>query len=209
MHPELSFDLLGEMIHACHEIGVKAPLYISAGLDEKMARKHPEWLIRHKDESLSCFGVLSNNFMEPGYHEFCFNSPYLDYLLQQIEEILNNYPCDGLWLDIVGERRCYCQNCVQSLLAEGKDPRNEEDVIQLSKRTFANYVSRVKALVEKKSNRAHLFFIIVGISIGEGMICYRQVHMQRLNRCQLVDGAMKTIPLQQDIYIIKSSSSLA
>lgn len=35
MHPHLDFDLLGEQIAAAHEIGVKTPVYISAGLDEK------------------------------------------------------------------------------------------------------------------------------------------------------------------------------
>ena len=43
-HPHLNFDLLGAQIEAAHEIGVKAPVYLSAGLDEKMARRHPECL---------------------------------------------------------------------------------------------------------------------------------------------------------------------
>ncbi len=46
IHPELNFDLLGSMIEAAHEIDVRTPVYISAGLDEKLARKRPEWLIR-------------------------------------------------------------------------------------------------------------------------------------------------------------------
>lgn len=41
-HPHLSFDLLGEMIAAAHEIDVKTPVYLSAGLDEKLARRHPD-----------------------------------------------------------------------------------------------------------------------------------------------------------------------
>ena len=41
MHPHLSFDLLGEEVAAAHEIGVKTPIYLSAGLDEKLARRHP------------------------------------------------------------------------------------------------------------------------------------------------------------------------
>ena len=35
MHPHLSFDLLGAQIEAAHEIGIKTPVYLSAGLDEK------------------------------------------------------------------------------------------------------------------------------------------------------------------------------
>ena len=47
MHPNLSFDLLGEQIEAAHEIGVKTPVYLSAGLDEKTAHRHPEWCVRN------------------------------------------------------------------------------------------------------------------------------------------------------------------
>ena len=36
-HPGLKFDLLGAQLEACREIGVRAPVYISAGLDEKDA----------------------------------------------------------------------------------------------------------------------------------------------------------------------------
>ncbi|MBR6050632.1 MAG: beta-galactosidase, partial [Clostridia bacterium] len=39
MHPTLTFDLLGAQIEAAHEIGVRTPVYLSAGLDEKMARR--------------------------------------------------------------------------------------------------------------------------------------------------------------------------
>ena len=105
IHPGLNFDLLGAMIEAAHEIDIKTPVYISAGLDEKMARKHPEWLIRGKDEKTNWVP----DFMHPGYHQFCFNTPYLDYLLKQIEEVLRNYDLDGIFLDIVGVRECYCQ----------------------------------------------------------------------------------------------------
>ena len=35
MHPNLNFDLLGAQIEAAHEIGVKTPVYLSAGHDEK------------------------------------------------------------------------------------------------------------------------------------------------------------------------------
>ena len=54
------------------------------------------------------------------------NSPYLDYLSPQIEEVVRNYDCDGIFLDIVGVRTCYCQNCVNTLLSEGKDPYDDD-----------------------------------------------------------------------------------
>lgn len=51
MHPNLNFDLLGAQLEACKEINVKSPVYLSAGFDERMAREHGDWLIRHPDES--------------------------------------------------------------------------------------------------------------------------------------------------------------
>ncbi len=45
IHPHLTFDLLKAQIEAAHEIGVKTPVYLSAGFDEKYARRHPEHLV--------------------------------------------------------------------------------------------------------------------------------------------------------------------
>ena len=140
-HLNLHFDLLGAEIEAAHEIGVKTPVYLSAGLDEKMARRHPEWLRRPKNDAIS--------WENPGYHEFCMNSPYLDYLIPQIEEVVQNYDCDGIFLDIVGVRTCWCQNCVKTLLDEGKDPYNDENARELGERVYANYCRRVREAVDR------------------------------------------------------------
>lgn len=142
-HPELDFDLLGAMIEAAHEIGVKTPVYLSAGLDEKLARRHPEWLIRNADDQTQ----WAKGFMTPGYHEFCFNTPYLDILLKQIEEVVTRYDADGIFLDIVGARKCYCQYCVSTLRKSGQDPRDEKAVIALGEQTYLNYTRRVRETI--------------------------------------------------------------
>lgn len=142
-HPGLTFDLLGAMIEAAHEINVKTPVYLSAGLDEKLARKHPEWLLRDKDDQTSWV----KGFMQPGYHELCMNTPYLDILLQQIEEVVRGYDVDGIFLDIVGIRKCYCQTCVAELRASGKDPRDEQSILDLGEQVYKNYCMKVKELI--------------------------------------------------------------
>ncbi|RAU92604.1 alpha-amylase family protein [Paenibacillus sp. YN15] len=144
IHPGLSFDLLGAIIEAAHEIGVKTPVYLSAGLDEKLARRHPEWLIRDAEDRTNWV----KSFLEPGYHQFCMNSPYLDVLLAQIRETLIRYDADGLFLDIVGVRNCYCHNCLESIRREGGDPRDEAAMQKLWERTYATYTARVKEEVE-------------------------------------------------------------
>lgn len=144
IHPHLSFDLLGAMIEAAKEINVKTPIYLSAGLDEKLARRHPEWLIRNKDETTT----WAKDFMNPGYHKFCFNTPYLDVLIAQIEEVVRDYDAEGIFLDIVGVSPCYCQSCVATLRQEGNDPRDYDAIIELAERVYANYTKRVRDAVD-------------------------------------------------------------
>ena len=93
MHPNLDFDLLGAQIEAAHEIGVKTPVYLSAGMDEKTVRNHPEWLRENYDNSMGS-GV---SFETAWYHPLCMNSPYLDYLLAQIKEVCEKYDADGIF----------------------------------------------------------------------------------------------------------------
>ena len=50
-HPALACDLLSEQIAAAHEIGVKTPVYLSAGLDEQLVYKHPEWCLQSKERA--------------------------------------------------------------------------------------------------------------------------------------------------------------
>ncbi|WP_310829872.1 beta-galactosidase trimerization domain-containing protein [Paenibacillus pedocola] len=144
MHPHLSFDLLGEMIAAAHEIGVRTPVYLSAGLDEKLARRHPEWLIRDAEDRTRWV----KDFMTPGYHEFCLGTPYLDILLAQIHEVVSRYDADGIFLDIVGARKCRCQYCVAALRAAGQDPRDETSVVALGEATYLNYARRVRETID-------------------------------------------------------------
>ncbi|CAM3963588.1 beta-galactosidase trimerization domain-containing protein [Saccharibacillus endophyticus] len=143
IHPNLSFDLLRAQIEAAHEIGVKTPVYLSAGLDEKLARRHPEWLIRDKQERTN----WASDFMEPGYHQFCMNTPYLEMLAAQVREVAERYDADGIFLDIVGVRECYCQSCVAEIRKRGSDPRNTTDMQQLWEETYLKYGAAMEEAV--------------------------------------------------------------
>ncbi|MEF3305999.1 beta-galactosidase trimerization domain-containing protein [Paenibacillus sp. GYB003] len=144
-HPHLSFDLLGAQIEAAHEIGVKTPVYLSAGLDEKCAWEHPEWLLRRRNEQTS----WAPDFMTPGYHGLCMNTPYLDVLVSQIEEVVTNYDADGIFLDIVGVKECYCTSCIRTALERGVDPRSREAMRPIWEETYARYAERTNEAVHK------------------------------------------------------------
>lgn len=173
-HPHLTFDLLGAMIEAAHAIGVKTPVYLSAGLDEKVTRQHPEWLFRNKDESTS----WAASFSVPGFHELCFNSPYLDILLSQIEEVVKNYEADGIFLDIVRPKPCYCQNCIQTLLLEGKDPYDEANAILLGERVYANYTKRVRETIDAIKPGLPVFHNAGHITKGRHDLAHMNTHLE-------------------------------
>lgn len=173
MHPGLKFDLLKAQIDAAHEIGVRTSVYISAGIDEKMSRRHPEWLIRNKDESLIGF-----DFNRPGFHYMCFNTPYLDYLIRQVEEVCKNYDADGLFLDITGIFPCYCQYCVRKNLELGLDPYDEKNAYGLSEKNHANLTKRVRAAADKYKKGIPLFFNSGHITRGKRDFIYMNTHLE-------------------------------
>ncbi|MBP1989127.1 beta-galactosidase trimerization domain-containing protein [Paenibacillus eucommiae] len=174
IHPGLQFDLLGAMIEAAHEIDVKTPVYLSAGLDEKLTLQHPEWLVRDKQEQTSWV----QSFLDPGYHLFCLNSPYLDVLLKQIEEVVTSYDTDGIFLDIVGERACYCHTCMNELRSEGLDPRDDQAVFEQAKRTYAKYTRRVNELVHSLSPGLPVFHNGGHISRGRRDLAQMNSHLE-------------------------------
>jgi len=174
MHPELEFDLLKAQIEAAHEIGVKTPVYISAGFDEKYAVKHPECVIVKESGEFSS----TKNFMLPGYHQLCFNSPYLDYLLEQVKEVCENYDADGIFLDIVGVKPCYCNNCIQTLLKEGRDPENPDDVLWLAEKVYANYTKRVRETIDSVKKGLPVFHNGGHIRAGRRDLANMNTHLE-------------------------------
>ncbi len=173
-HPELKFDLLKAQIEAAHEIGVKTPVYISAGLDEKYALDHPDWLVRNQDQSTTWV----KDFRTPGYHKYCFNSEYLDVLLSQITEVVENYDADGIFLDIVGVTPCYCCNCLKIMRAEGLDPENLQDVYALAERTYKKYTDAVEKTIHSIKPDMPIFHNSGHITRGRRDLAHMNTHLE-------------------------------
>lgn len=91
-HPALRINLLGEQIDACHAVGIKVPVYITVGWDELMARLHLEWIEITPDGKRDGAKPL-----EAGWHKLCFNTPYIDYVVEQTQEVLSMFKVDGLF----------------------------------------------------------------------------------------------------------------
>ena len=174
MHPNLKFDLLGAQIEAAHEIGVKTPVYLSAGLDEKGAVAHPEWRFWHKEE----FDRGYIDFSRAGWHGVCLNSPYLEVLLAQIKEVCENYDADGIFLDIVSVQPCYCDHCKRDMAEKGLDVNNPDDVLKQGEDTYANYAKCVRETIDSVKPGLPLFHNGGHIRHGRRDLAFANTHLE-------------------------------
>lgn len=144
-HPHLCCDLLDEQLAVCEELGVRTEIYVSAGLSEQYAVRHPEHLRRDKN------GYGGNFETEAGYHRLCFGTAYLDQLTREIEEVLTRYKgrFDGLFLDIIGMVPCWCPDCVKGMKARGLDPDSDADVWKYARVVYDRYTDRVAEVVDR------------------------------------------------------------
>ncbi len=173
MHPGLRFDLLGAELEACKEIGVKAPVYISAGLDEKEAEAHPEWLSLREDGS-----PASGDFMAARFHCLCLNTAYLDKLIAEIEEVMQLYhPCE-IFLDILSERTCWCAKCRADMTKLGLDYTNNEDAVKFGKQVYKNYRDRVEAAIRKYDPDTVIFHNSGHLSKGRRDLISSMSHLE-------------------------------
>ncbi|MGZ9584746.1 alpha-amylase family protein [Paenibacillus marinisediminis] len=174
MHPELTYDLLAAQIEAAHEINVKVPVYLSVGLDERRAVDYSQWLMRSEEDRTN----WSSSWLQPGYHQFCLNTPYLDIVIKQIQEVVRKYDADGIFLDIVGERTCYCPTCLKQMIADGMDPTNKQHVIENGRRIYANYTKRVREAIDEIKPGLNVFHNAGHIHQGRRDLMGMNTHLE-------------------------------
>ena len=125
MHPHLGFDLLRAQFDASKAIDVNVPIYVSAGVDNLMSLEHPEWREVGADGRYTGW---AQNIVDPGFHMMCFNTPYLDFLCEQIREVVRLFPeCDGIFLDIIAQGQCCCKWCLAVMEEHGLEATQEQD----------------------------------------------------------------------------------
>lgn len=143
VHPHLDFDLLRAQFEACKEIGVQAPIYISAGVDNVASYDHPEW--REIDANGQYCG-WNRRIVDAGFHKMDFHSPYLDYLCNQIEEVVTLFPeADGIFLDIISQHESCTRWSLEYMQANGLDPEVEADRQESSRQALLSYYRQTTA----------------------------------------------------------------
>jgi hypothetical protein len=161
-HPSLTFDLLGAQIEACHERNIRVPIYLTCVWDNHMAEQHPDWQQRKRDGEL--VGAKPG---EAGWKWICLNSPYLDYQEEQTKELLDNYPFDGVFYDIVfqanelagrEDQGCCCDFCLASLRDLNLNPEDNDDQKRHSQIIIDKFMSRLTGLVRSRQPEATIFY---------------------------------------------------
>jgi len=161
-HPHLRFDLLARQIDACREINVRCPIYLSAGLDELAAFANPTWVVKKKDGTM--YKPLE---VEWFVRILRFNSPYLDYLCAQIEEVVQRWPDnDGIFLDIVGAQRDYSDEALKEMKRRGLNPEVDADVDTYAAAVLLDYYRRTTAAARSVRKDTPVFHNSGHIAIG-------------------------------------------
>jgi hypothetical protein len=176
-HPHLTCNLLAEQIAACHTVGIRVPIYITVGWDELQSRRHPEWLQRTADGKP--YGAAP---LEAGWHKLCFNSPYVDFVWAQTEEVLETFDVDGLFFDIIWQRPCYCTYCLEGMVAAGLDPEREADVARFAREVEERFKRRFTEGVRAHNAECTIFYNAghVGPEVRATLATYSHLELESL-----------------------------
>ncbi len=168
-HPHLDFDLLGAQIEACQEIGVKTPVYITAGWSELDAHLHPEWVVVPP-------GGLDTTRV--GWKRLSLSGTYLDYLCEIIDEVLSLYPVDGLFLDIVGIVPDVSLAAQREMHARGLDPSDAADVLSHARKVQNAYFEATTRAARKHGKSLRIFHNAGHIPKGDKTFLQYASHLE-------------------------------
>ena len=155
-HPGLKIDLLGEMIEACHKVGIRVPVYISTMYDQHAWVHHGDWRVLDPEGKEDGYRGKAGP-TEPSLGRLCVNTGYLEYLAAQSEEFLRAYEADGIFYDNFGYTSfgCSCVSCMDERAKLGLDSTRAEDRRQhaflVEERTMARLVQLARGIRPKGS----------------------------------------------------------
>lgn len=163
MHPALSFDLLGAQIEACHEIGVRAPIYYTVGWSANDAEAHPEWWSYYPSGDPVIWNIDRDATPEKplppvSWILLCPSGTYVDQMLAEVREICERYPVDGLFYDICFFYDCCCPNCVAGMQAQGIDPQDEAGRHAYNAQKWDGFMQACRAIIQERHPEATVFF---------------------------------------------------
>lgn len=159
IHPHLRRDLLGEQLKACKAAAIKAPVYMPIQWDQFVSENYPQWCMRDKSGQTITASWSKPGYFEDGFYTFlCVNSDYIQYVAEEVDELLDNYDIDGFFFDIVYPKACYCPNCLKKMQAEGVDIYDEEQVLAFSVKSLAAFKHQLSQRVWARNPKATVYY---------------------------------------------------
>ncbi|MDD3927051.1 MAG: alpha-L-fucosidase, partial [bacterium] len=153
VHPGLRIDLLGQMVEACHAEGIEVAAYFNAGIDHEHALQHRDWVKVNKEGQVYRYDVMGY-----GFRDMCLNTGYGGHLLAMIEEVIQRYPVDGIFLDCFDLSPCYGVECLDGMEKLGLDPFDEQQVGEYCHIITDNFRRDVEELVERTGKDIKKYF---------------------------------------------------
>lgn len=157
VHPKLEYkNLLIDQVRALHNVGIRAPIYITVQWDYNSATTHPEWLIRKRDGAHE-----GNAFTAPGFYQsLCVNTEYFEFLKEQTQEIceLLGDELDGVFFDIVSVRPCLCAACRKEMKALSVNMADDTEVRDFAKMVMDRFKKDMTAVVREYSKDCTVFY---------------------------------------------------
>ena len=129
-HKNVPYDLFGEVLEGLHRNNIKVSAYYSVAQDEYSAQRTSDWFLLDKSGTPIQLQFYKNR-AHPYFARWtllCLNSPYGDYVLAELAQLIAQYDFEALFLDIVGALPlCYCHYC-QALWKARYDEQLPQDL---------------------------------------------------------------------------------
>jgi hypothetical protein len=162
-HPTLRRNLLGEQIAACHEIGVRAPIYYTVGWSALDAQEHPDWIAHTKDGRPT--GMNVDATAKPGdrrpdfswWHLFPARA-YRQLILDQTREICEQFPVDGFFYDICFMADDRGPASQRDMRAMGLNPEDEADARRYQQHVWRTFQDETRQIILSRHPNATVFF---------------------------------------------------
>lgn len=183
VHPNLeNSNLLLEQIEACHKRGIRVPVYTTVRWDERIIREKPEWLCRDEKGN----PVNGGNVPEPHfYYDICLNSGYREFLKEHIKDIINavgKENLDGIFMDIVMQTECCCDDCKRLMRKDGLNQNLREDRVYFAELTLNRFRSEMSGLIREYAPDASIFYNDPGVDkvLGRSIDTYSHLELESL-----------------------------
>ncbi|SET99554.1 alpha-amylase family protein [Lacrimispora sphenoides] len=159
IHPGLTnHNLLLDQIKACHDRGIKVPIYTTVQWDGRIMREHPEWLSVDEQGNY----INTQNVEEPHfYHTICLSSGYRKFFIEHLHDIMDVVGVeniDGFFMDILFQVDCCCDHCKKKMEELRLDSRKKAVRLKYSLQMLEEFKTEITTVIKERVPEASVFY---------------------------------------------------